>query len=252
MTVLVGFLCDGGVVIGADSAATFTQGPHPTIEQPTQKIQVVGESVVLATSGQVGLSQRFANVVEKQWDDRLFSSTTAKDIYAVAKQICADTLDDFVSTRVNVNPLPLGALLAFPFKKDAFLCEFAHDNFQPEFKNEKLWYVSMGSGQQIADPFLGLMRRCFCPDHPPSLKEGIFIVAWTLDHTIRLNPGGIAGPPQIAVLEEGMPGCTARMLDQDELDEHVNNVEDAHEYLSAYRDILAGKVEQSPPPEPGQ
>lgn len=61
MTVLVGVLCQDGVVIGADSSMTHTlaTGQTGTIEQPTDKIYRVGPDVLIAGTGVVGLVQRF-------------------------------------------------------------------------------------------------------------------------------------------------------------------------------------------------
>jgi hypothetical protein len=90
----------------------------------------------------------------------------------------------------------------------------------------------------------------------PSLQEGIFAATWALDHAIELNPGGIKGPTQIAVLtrENGSSTLTARMLEDDELAEHRDSVDGAKAHLAAYREILAGKaavvtaVPPTPPP----
>jgi hypothetical protein len=58
-------------------------------------------------------------------------------------------------------------------------------------------------------------------------------------HTIELNPGGINGPPQVATLTLNSKGePEARILSDDELEEHKNNVESAEKYLSQYRQIL--------------
>lgn len=60
MTVLVGALCVDGVVIGADSIATSALGLHPLIQiRSDDKVIIVGDKVIIATTGSVGLSQRF-------------------------------------------------------------------------------------------------------------------------------------------------------------------------------------------------
>ena len=51
MTAIVGVLCRDGVVIGTDSSATFTYGPQRTIEQPTEKLSIVDQSVIVAGTG---------------------------------------------------------------------------------------------------------------------------------------------------------------------------------------------------------
>lgn len=111
-----------------------------------------------------------------------------------------------------------------------------------------MWFVSMGSGQAITDPFLGLMRRVFWKDSPPRLVDGIFAVTWTLNHVIELNPGGINGPQQIAVLDSKKN--TATLLTDSQIQEHINNVEGAETYLSEYSKIIAGKCAPTIPPAP--
>jgi hypothetical protein len=58
-------------------------------------------------------------------------------------------------------------------------------------------------------------------------------------HVIELNPGGINGPPQVATLTLNPKGDPeARILSDDELEEHKNNVEGAEKHLAQYRQIL--------------
>ena len=54
MTILVGLLCKDGIVIGSDSSATFGTMQNRTIEQPTDKIEIIDGKVIIAGTGQVG------------------------------------------------------------------------------------------------------------------------------------------------------------------------------------------------------
>ena len=242
MTILVGLRCQEGVVIGSDSSATFTTTPSiPTIEQPTKKVTIIANKVIVAGAGQVGLGQRFNAVVEKAWGEGTFRGTNNTPL-EIAKRLCVAGIKDFAETSGPKGNY--GALVAFPCGKKFCLCEFAINDFQPELKDENIWYVSMGSGQPIADPFLGLLRRVFWNESLPRLNEGIFAVTWTLQHAIELNPGGINGPPQIAVLSPDENGdLLARLLDDAELAEHLDNVRGAEEYLGRYSQILSGSAE---------
>ena len=103
MTAIVGLLCKTGVIIGADSSTTFTAGQIRTIEQPTQKLDVIGGSVILAGTGQVGLGQRFSAIIQKAYDDNTFSKTPVE----VGKYLSRLALDDFRSTYVQPNQLVL-------------------------------------------------------------------------------------------------------------------------------------------------
>ena len=49
MTILVGVLCQDGVVVGSDSSATFASGNLRTIEQPVRKTFLVGNDVIFAS-----------------------------------------------------------------------------------------------------------------------------------------------------------------------------------------------------------
>jgi len=233
MTAIVGIRCKDGVVIGTDSSATFVHGGgHRTIEQPMEKICIIANNIIIAGTGAVGLDQRFCRIIEKAWKDNVFSQHHLD----VGRELCKRAIDDFVYTRVQ--PGSYGALVAFQAGNKPHLCEFAVPDFQPEFKTERLWYVSMGSGQPITDPFLAFLREIFWQAGPPNLQEGIFAVTWTLELAIKINPGGVNGPLRIAVLEPlrgGRNVFEARMLEDKELDEHRENIDQAISCLRNFR-----------------
>lgn len=243
MTVLVGLLCRDGVVIGSDSAATFSAGQVRTIEQTTQKIDIVGGKVIVAGTGQIGLGQRFTAVVQRAWDAKHIRGNAID----VAKMLCAEGINDFLSTHA---PREYGCLVAYPISGKPHLCEFAISDFQPELKTDRLWYVSMGSGQPICDPFLGLMRKAFWKSGPPNVQDGVFAVTWAIQHAIDLNTGGVNGPVQIGVMSTKNGELHAHLLSDGELAEHINSVEGAIAHLGEYADILRGKNLQSTPDIP--
>ena len=240
MTVLVGILCQDGVVIGSDSSMTFSANQHfRTIEQPAQKTFIVQPDVLFAGTGSAGLGQRFAAIlggvrssIRQQVQDAHVGSISHIEI---AKSICLHTLKDFEATCIR--PGGYGALVAFPGGGGLQLCEFAIDDFQPEFKMPTNWFVSMGSGQPIVDPFLGLLCRTLLRGEQPRLREGIFAAQWAMEHAISLNTGGINGPAQIGVLarDNASDKFVARLLLDEELAEHVDGVQAAENYLAAYR-----------------
>jgi 20S proteasome alpha/beta subunit len=254
MTVIVGLRCADGVVIGADSSATF--GPNmmmKTIEQAVQKVFVIENRYLLAGTGEIGLCQRFAEVIRQAH----LKNTLKGSHVDIGKIICQNAREDFASTGVQEGRF--GGLVAYPIHKETCLCEFAVKDLQPEWKEGKMWFSSMGSGQAITDPFLGLLRKVFFPETVPSVTEGIFIAMWALQHAIELNPGGINGPAQIAVLRNTDGKPEAKLLDDSELQEHIANVAAAEAHLAKYKDILRGVVpadagtlvdEQKIPPAP--
>lgn len=246
MTILIGVLCKDGVVIGSDSSATFDAGGFRTIEQPTRKIDIIDGKIIVAGTGQVGLGQRFSYQIKKAWDEKKFAD---KHHIEISKIMSALGITDFSSTMAKQGEY--AALVAFPVKNQGHLCEFSLNGFQPEFKTEHLWHVSAGSGQLIVDPFLGLMRHVFWPKgQPNTYQDGIFLAVWALQHAIELNPGGVNGPMQIAVLAQDGANIKARMLEDGEITEHIDNVEGAIEQLRIYGDALRGKKEIPDIPKP--
>jgi hypothetical protein len=240
MTVLVGLLCKDGVVIGADSSATF--GPHqsrPTIEQSCQKVFVVQNRFIIAGTGQVGAGQRFTAAVESAWTKNEFKNLNIPTDYG--KIFSMIGIKDFASTEMQKGCF--GGLVAFPTKREANLCELAVADFQPELKTAKMWFASMGSGQPITDPFLGMLRRVFYPNGgQPTVKEGLFLATWALEHAIELNPGGINGPPQLARLTlNGKGEPDAHLCSEDELAEHKDSAKAAEKHLAGFKAILNGE-----------
>lgn len=151
-------------------------------------------------------------------------------------------INDFASTRAPQGQY--GALVAFRTGRELHLCEFAVADMQPELKTNQLWYVSMGGGQSIADPFLALMRKVFWKDAMPTLAEGIFATVWALQHTIEVNPGGVNGPIHLATLtwKDGNVGGTqiARLLDPGEIEQHLESMASAEKHLAGFRDLVGG------------
>lgn len=245
MTALVGIFCKDGVVIGADSAATSaTAGGQRTIEQPVMKIEIVADRIIIAGTGQIGMGQRFCHQVRTLWENKRLS---AQDEFGFAKIIAQAAIQDFGETKCSTGQY--GALVAFPCKSGPHLVEYAVADFQPEFKSKNLWYVSMGSGQTIIDPFLGLFREVFWGDSPPTVQEAIFATTWMLDHAVKVNPGGVNGPVRIAIMEQEKGDWRARLLSEDELLEHQGSVAAAKDALRHYKDRLVKEEDAVALPE---
>jgi hypothetical protein len=255
MTVLVGILCDDGVVLGADRAETSMHGVSlSTVESPTAiKIRIIGSAVLTATTGAVGLGQRF-NELMMDLSARGQLQMPGPKVMLQATHICNLALKDFSRTMSMLQQQPdrgwgLGALVAMPLNDRPELFEFDHVQFHPERKGDPdehnrdrtSRFVSMGSGQLIADPFLGFIRRVFWMTDKPRLSDAKLAVAWTLRQVIALNPGGIGGAPHICSLEKVSDNWVARELSADEFMEQVNEVE---LHIGRYREELLKKLTQ--------
>lgn len=238
MTILIGILCKDGVVIGSDSAATSVASDgYPTVEQQTKKIEILN-NVIATSTGSAGLGQRFYQVVTDYW---VQNNIENESISTISVDLSRNTINNFKSSYIECNGF--GALLAYFHQGKFQLCEFDQNSFQPEYKFEHSWFVAMGSGQFLADPFLGFLRRIFWEKSMPDLQEGIFAAQFTLQHTIALNPGGINGPTQIAILKNDNNGqIIPSFLSDDELREHQDNIDSLEAHIRNYKSKMQGNT----------
>lgn len=236
MTLIVGVLCEDGVVIGSDSVETFGLEPNlRTIEQPSIKIEIIGRKIITASTGHVGLAQRFNRIVKGLHNsDRLRGS----DVIETGRLIAEETINDFRTTASALQNHPqhgwgFGSLVAIPINNAPQLFSYDPVQFLPELKGDTDEergdrtgrIVSLGSGQAIADPFLGFIRHIFWKDRLPKVRDGKLAVTWTLIHTIDLNTGGIGGEPHLAALEKRGRDWRAEMANVGEIMEEVDDLE---------------------------
>ncbi len=238
MTSIVGVLCSNGVVIGADSAATLGTGHIQTIEQPFEKIEIVNNKVIFVGTGEVGLGQRFSNVVNQLWNQGLFNSGNP---WEIAQAISGKSLEGYLSTGMRIFPnvsFPYTVLLAFPVGDEAHLFDISGPSFQPEKKEKKdrkLWFTSYGVAEQITDSFLAFLKDVFWQKSIPSVYEGIFATCWTLDNVVAVNAGGVNGPINISVLEKNGGAFNARVLSDRDLQETRQYISEAKKVLVDFR-----------------
>ena len=251
MTVLVGVRCTDGIVMGADSAATSAVGPHQVLSVPlADKIQIVSDRVIYATTGAVGLGQRAGEIIKDAHDNKkLFQ----KPCMECCKIIAKATIDDFRSTGVlfhNQLGFGFGALIAAPFGSYHELVEFGAVDLQPEIKNDNLFFVSMGSGQSLADPFLAFVARVLWSNAPPTTERAMFGVLWALTHTVAYAPGGVGEPLSLAVLRKVGSKYEARKLNSDELQEQKQHISEIERRIGGYPEKLLEEAAESTPPTP--
>ena len=150
-----------------------------------------------------------------------------------------------LASTVSLVALPVGGLTGKP---ELIQCAY---NGQAEAATNDLPYIAIGSGQPIADPHLALLRRVFWPDKLPNIADGIFAAMWTLLHAIQVNPGGVAEPIQMAVLEKSKGNeLRAHELSGQLVAEHRQHVKEAEEHLRSFSDSQHTSSTQ-PPDAPG-
>jgi hypothetical protein len=256
MTLIVGILCADGVVVGSDSYATYGDGRMPTIgQQAAKKVNCLNDHVVYASTGAVGMAQLVANTVKKMWDENRFQGvkTPESAMDEIGKEIMKVVLPYMQAGQVQKNLTGdastslCKSMVAIPIAHQACLFQFDFSG-APERATPQLPFVSLGSGQMIADPFLALIRRLLWADTEPTLAEGRLAAVWAIDHVRRTNAGGVGGDIQLATLvpqKSGLP--KVQLSAQKEIGEHLQNIGDAE---SALVDQIRGKSGKEPPALP--
>jgi hypothetical protein len=170
--------------------------------ESNDKIKIFGGKVIVATTGSVGYTQRLHFHVEQAVRANVFTHLARNERAPnISKRFLTD-LQYSIAPSHPQNGIGFGALLATNFDDDPCLVEYATDTFQPEFKQNKLFFVSMGSGQGLADPFLAFVGRVLWKNTLPDIRLGRFGLYWTLNHTINRAPGLVGHPIRMAVLSK--------------------------------------------------
>ena len=242
MTLIIGIKCKDGIAMGSDGAATLGTMGQNTIIQPTKKLEIVSDSIILGVSGPIGIGQIFKGVIKKLWDDNTFSGKEpyeAMEILSISLwkhvefEIQKASIAKNILGNIALNSALCSALIVLPISKKLCLFQF-NQQCSPEEATDNLPFVSIGSGQNIADPFLAFQRWIFWIDKLPSLEEGIFTVFWTLEHAIRTHPGGVSEPKQIVTIKKENNKYEIHDFQPNELKEHIGFINDIEKYLSQY------------------
>ncbi len=246
MTVLVGVRCTDGVIIGADSAVTYSPVSDPnfyTAEAASgRKVYVVHNEIVVATTGEVGLGQRLVRFLQDALSDQnqrndFLNAPPANAGTWISQNATANFKQTLAPWERSYN---LGALVGVVVQNEPRLYWFDQQNFRPELVGERdetgqfrtLPLITHGGGQKLADPFLLHAHRVlFGEGHFPDVGEGRLLVAWTLDHVIRYNVGGVGGAQCIVALERHNDGWQTAEVDVDEMNESVKDIEN---HIRAY------------------
>lgn len=240
MTLIIGIKCKDGIVMAADGAATLGSMGQSTALQPTKKLSIIKDKIIVGVSGPVGLGQMLKGKMESIWDNGLLSGKKCHEAMSVISQGFREyIMPELQVAQVARNTIGNAGLtsalsstvVALPVSGELCLLQFDQQG-APEQTTEELPFVSIGSGQSIADPFLGLLRRISWSDHQPTLNEGLFAAIWTLDHAIKVNPGGVAEPMQIMIMQQEDSKTTIKELSEAELSEHREAVRSAEKVMA--------------------
>ena len=255
MTLIVGIKCKDGVVVAADSAATMGDGVVHTLgQQEVKKVHELGSGGVFAATGSVGMAQLLrdrlgrwcdANLTRAQSGLEAMGSLSNEIRSCVLPQLQASAASvPLVGNHAAASTAVCKTLVAVVVRKQAHLFQFDHSG-APELATRELPFVSLGSGQPIADPFLAFLRRVLWGVREPTVADGRLAAAWTVYHVCKTNPGGVGPPVQMATLRAAEDGRPVLEFTSDQ--EHLEAVIAAE---AALRDHVSGKTDSMVPEPP--
>jgi hypothetical protein len=209
-----------------------------------RKIEVLPGNQIYAFAGDSGQANRFRYLAEANYG--LLSQAQHPFDYPLT--LTQHLVAQFTATGIN-NNIGVNTVLAFQHNGERQCCIF-EGAMQPRLLDQHHFYNALGSGKLSADPFLRFLVDTFCHG-PPTVHEAVFLTAWTIQHVIDTNPGGVAGPIRIAKLESNAGQWQARELPDDEIGEHKQAIESAAAALRDWRDKLGSSdAAQDVPPPP--
>jgi 20S proteasome alpha/beta subunit len=236
MTVVVAFHCSDGAVVASDSMITPAVGGISVGHHHGIKVYVLPGTQVFAFAGDQGQAARFKLMAETSHE--ILTNTLYPLSYPLT--LAKGIHDEFQSTGVG-NALQVNAILAFLYLNSCYCCAF-EGKMQPRLLDKDHFYVALGSGKLSADPFLRFLVDTFCQPGCPTVREGVFLATWAVQHVIDVNPGGVAGPIRVAVLEKDQLGkYIARELPDTEIGEHQQAIESARDALRDWRKNIGGQ-----------
>ncbi|EWS54511.1 Proteasome subunit [Methylibium sp. T29] len=180
----------------------------PTIgQQTTRKVYKLTDTMIFAATGAVGIAQIIADRLSSGWKQGEFKNTSSPEqMMLKLGTAISQTVMPFLQSGVSVQQVAGNAngslcksMVAMDVKGTPCLFQFDY-NGAPERSTEHLPFVSLGSGQPIADPFLAFLKRLIWSGVQPTVAEGKLVAVWTIDHVCKTNPGGVGGAVQLMVL----------------------------------------------------
>ena len=258
MTLVIGVLCGDGIVIGADSIATYAtpKGEYTVEQEMDSKVYKVDDKMLCAFSGDIGLGQDVMHSVSTSWERN--KGKSKENIRKNLSKAVVEPVKEYAERSKSVAALMRAAsvqdpvvtsLIAFVAKDQPALIHYNLAG-HPEEITRGLTFETIGSGKPYADPFVAFVKRVAWNDRQPkTVKQGIVGVLWALQHVIRVNPGrGVGGGISIGVLEKTQGEWNANVLEEDRLGLYLGAIESAERSLYEELNNLEPEADSPEPP----
>ena len=234
MTLIVGVKCSDGIVLGADSKATYatTMGQSTISQDTVTKLHIATNRIVVGVSGPIGLGQSYSDEVDSylaqnsyqvKWKSVAAAKTDLSQRFWKHAEPCwqrAAATVGVIGPQAAAMQCAHSTAIAFEIADEPHLITFSHQCAAEEVTKD-LPFTAIGSGQPQADPFLAFIRRIFWPSGLPTLTDGQLACIWTLSEVIKHSPGGVGGDIQVVLLTKEKHRWKSSELARVEIDTHL-------------------------------
>jgi ATP-dependent protease HslVU (ClpYQ) peptidase subunit len=248
MTLIVGVKCSDGIVLGADSKATYaTPMGQSTISQDTvTKLHIANNRIVVGVSGPIGLGQSYSDEVDAylvqsgqqvKWKSVAAAKTDLIQRFWKHAGPCwqrAGATAGVIGQQAALMQCLHYSAVAFAIEHEPHLITFSHQ-CEAEEVTKDLPFAAIGSGQPQADSFLAFIRRIFWPSGLPTMTDGQLACIWTLKEVIAHSPGGVGGDIQVVVMSEEKHKWKAAELPRVEIENHLQAITEMEDGMRKQR-----------------
>ena len=245
MTLIIGVKCEDGIVLGADGAIADI-----SIRMGGKKLSPILNSGMIGHAGPTGLGQRLTEALEsglKLNTPKELLKNCIQDIYYAVIQNDWKIINEakVVYGEQVVNSIT--SLMALYFHDEFRLinigacCEIYEITFEiPIF--------CIGSGKFNADSFLAFIWRVIWSGKIPKISDALLGVYWTIDHSIKITPGGIAEPIQMMLMNKENGNLNFEEFYKENTADFEEGVRDFENHIKNYFKVIT-EIEEEPSPE---
>src|ERR1700732_1580079 len=225
-----------------------------TVGQSVTKVRIVKGDSLFASSGHNGLGQQLAGIIDDkrpEFTNQPYDKSITK-LQDHLRPLINKTLETaglaarVLGPQIAQSDAICHSLLAAPFKDGLKLVEIT-PQVGVECMSAQVPFISMGSGKNSADPFLGFLRKVYWPAGLPTVPEGALAAYWTIKHSIDMKVLGVGFDVDVFVVEsDGNKSFAARQLDDAEVAEHNDFITASEDALRTLRSQMAPSGSAAP------
>jgi 20S proteasome alpha/beta subunit len=249
VTLIVGILCEGGVVVAADKQMTQGAMGMRTIGQAGTKVDLFRDTndklsdALFAATGPASLAQQLSSLIEHNHQplSAMPYHQAVPQLQSAFRQVIAPAMQ-MAQQAARLVPTAAhdalcGAVLAMQFQDGVKLIEVSYQG-ACEFIRPESPFVCLGSGKQNADPIIGYLRSVYWPDRLPTLRQGVLTGLWTVKVASDLRTDAVGMGCDVFTLAPaqavgGELRHVAAHLKDPDLAEHYDFMKAVHEAMKS-------------------